>query len=25
LGFEAEGIMLKYSSDQEDTFMMRRK
>lgn len=25
LGFESEGIMLKYSADQEDTFMMRRK
>jgi len=25
LGFESEGIMLKYSADQEDTFIMRRK
>jgi len=24
LGFEAEGVMHKYSADQEDNFMMRR-
>lgn len=25
LGFESEGTMIKYSADQEDTYIMRRK